>query len=90
MGDGCGALIWPPDQTDSCSWSQARLGALLLQQTPQDSGVAGAEAGDELGEEELHTACTVEQGHTCWGCGEMGKGLLKVDTCQNVTLFAVG
>lgn len=89
MEDGSGALAWIPDQRDSCSQPQARLGALLLQQRPQDIGVAGAEAVDGP-EEELHRACTVEQRRTCWGCVEMGKVLLMEDKGLNVTLLAVG
>lgn len=53
--------------------------------------MAGAEPGDGLGEEEeQHRACTAQQGHTCWGCGELDRGLPKEDTGQNVTLPAVG
>lgn len=52
--------------------------------------MAGAEPEGGLEEEELHRACTAEQGCTCWGCGEMGRGLLKEDTGLSVTLLAVG
>lgn len=52
--------------------------------------MAEAGSGGGLGEEELHRACTVEQEHTCWGCGEMCKGLLRGGTCPNVTLTAAG
>lgn len=52
--------------------------------------MAGAELGGDQEEEELHKAYTAEQGHTCWGCGEMSRGLLKGDTGPIVTLLAVG